>query len=166
MSPPKNGIHNLQVALKWQQAGLSIFVAGPDKKPRVKWRDVSTTDPDQIKEWFKQWPDALPAIDLARSGHIILDGDRHGGPDGVAAAEQLFAERSLNAAAIPTIITPQDGRHYWFMQPTEVSRWEILTSRSTTRRSMSEAPVDTSLPPEHGCPMADNISAIQARQAR
>ena len=58
MSAPKNSSHNLQVALKWQQAGLSIFVAGPDKKPRVKWRDVSTTDPDQIKEWFKQWPDA------------------------------------------------------------------------------------------------------------
>ena len=119
MSAPKNNSPNLQVALKWQQAGLSIFVAGPDKKPHVKWRDVSTTDPDQIKEWFKKWPDALPAIDLAKSELIILDGDRHGGPDGVAAAEQLFAERSLNAAAIPTIITPQDGRHYWFMQPTE-----------------------------------------------
>jgi RecA-family ATPase len=119
MSAPKNSCHNLQIALKWQQAGLSVFVAGPDKKPRVKWRDVSTTDSDQIEKWFKQWPDALPAIDLAKSGHIILDGDRHGGPDGVAAAEQLFAERSLNAAAIPTVITPQDGRHYWFMQPTE-----------------------------------------------
>jgi hypothetical protein len=119
MSTPKNSNHNLQVALKWQQAGLSIFVAGPNKKPRVKWRDESTTDPDQIREWFKQWPDALPAIDLAKSGHIILDGDRHGGPDGVAAAEQLFAGRSLIAAEIPTVITPREGRHYWFMQPIE-----------------------------------------------
>jgi hypothetical protein len=119
MSTPKNSSHNLQIALKWQQAGLSIFVAGPNKKPRVKWRDESTTDPGQMKEWFKRWPNALPAIDLAKSGHIILDGDRHGGPDGVAAAEQLFAERSLIAAEIPTVITPQEGRHYWFMQPTE-----------------------------------------------
>jgi hypothetical protein len=119
VNAPTNSSHNLQVALKWQQAGLFIFVAGPDKKPRVKWRDVSTTDPDQITKWFKRWPDALPAIDLAKSGHIVLDGDRHGGPDGVAAAEQLFAERSLNAAAIPTVITPQGGRHYWFMQPVE-----------------------------------------------
>jgi Bifunctional DNA primase/polymerase, N-terminal/AAA domain len=111
--------HNLQVALKCQQAGLFVFVAGPDKKALVKWRDASTTDPDQIKKWFKRWPDSLPAIDLPKSGHIVLDGDRHGGPDGVAAAEQLFAERSLNAAAIPTVITPQDGRHYWFTQPTE-----------------------------------------------
>ena len=111
--------HNLQVALKCQQAGLFVFVAGPNKKALVKWRDASTTDPDQIKKWFKQWPDSLPAIDLAKSGHIVLDGDRHGGPDGVAAAEQLFAERSLNAATIPTVITPQDGRHYWFTQPTE-----------------------------------------------
>ena len=111
--------HNLQVALKCQQAGLFIFVAGPDKKPRVKWRDESTTDHDQVKKWFKQWPNSLPAIDLTKSGHIILDGDRHGGPDGVAGAEQLFAERSLSTATIPTVITPQDGRHYWFTQPTE-----------------------------------------------
>ena len=109
MNAPKNSRHNLQVALNWQRAGLFIFIAGPEKKPKrgVKWRDESTIDPDQIKKWFKRWPDALPAIDLAKSKHIILDGDRHGGPDGVAAAEQLFAERSLNAAAIPTVITPQ-----------------------------------------------------------
>jgi Bifunctional DNA primase/polymerase, N-terminal len=72
MSTPKNSSHNLQIALKWQQAGLSIFVAGPNKIPRVKWRDESTTDPGQMKEWFKRWPNALPAIDLAKSGHIIL----------------------------------------------------------------------------------------------
>jgi hypothetical protein len=118
MSAPDSS-HNLQVALKWAAAGIYVFPAGPDKKPRVKWRDMSTTDPDEIKKWLERWPDALPAIDLAKSGHLILDGDRHGGPDGVAAAEQLFAERALNPAAIPTVITPQDGRHYWFTQPIE-----------------------------------------------
>jgi hypothetical protein len=119
MSAPNSSSHNLQVALNWAAAGTYVFPTRPDKKPRVKWRDVSTTDPDQIEKWFERWPDALPAIDLAKSGHLILDGDRHGGPDGVAAAEHLFAERALNPAAIPTVITPQDGRHYWFTQPIE-----------------------------------------------
>jgi Bifunctional DNA primase/polymerase, N-terminal/AAA domain len=109
--------HNLNVALKWAEVGAYIFVAGVNKRPRVKWRDESTKDPDTIKGWFDQWPDALPAIDLAKSGHVVIDGDRHGGPDGVAAVERLFAEHKLNTGAIPTIITPQDGRHYWFKQP-------------------------------------------------
>jgi len=112
--------HNLQVALKWQQAGAYVFVAKPEnKRPLVEWRDKSTTDPDTVREWFKQWPNALPAIDLAKSGHVVIDGDRHGGPDGVCHAEQLFAERGLVTSAIPTVTTPQDGRHYWFKQPLE-----------------------------------------------
>src|SRR2546423_14216832 len=111
---------NLYVALEWQKAGAYVFVAQPEnKRPLVEWRDKSTTDPDIVKEWFKQWPNALPAIDLAKSGHVVIDGDRHhGGPDGVCHAEQLFAEHGLIASAIPTVATPQNGRHYWFTQPT------------------------------------------------
>ena len=98
-----------------------MFVAKPENKRPflVGWRDKSTTDPEIVKEWFKQWPNALPAIDLAKSGHVVIDGDRHGGPDGVCHAEHLFAERGLIATAIPTVVTPQNGRHYWFTQPTE-----------------------------------------------
>ena len=158
--------HNLHIALRWQQAGVSIFVAGPDKKPRVKWRDVSTTDPDQIKEWFKQWPDALPAIDLAKSGQVILDGDRHGGPDGVSAAEQLFAERSLNMAAIPTVITPQDGRHYWFLQPSE---GEPLGNSDKAIRDKAinvRGAGGYVIAPERGCRMAGNTSVTPTRRAR
>jgi hypothetical protein len=113
---------NLKVALEWQKAGAYVFVAKPENKRPflVGWRDKSTTDPDIVKEWFKQWPNALPAIDLAKSGHVVIDGDRHhDGPDGVCHAEQLFAEHGLIASAIPTIATPQNGRHYWFTQPTE-----------------------------------------------
>jgi hypothetical protein len=114
-----NTERNLQVSLNWAEVGASIFVTGPGKKPRVRWRDQSTRDPGTIKDWFNQWPDSLPAIDLAKSGIVVIDGDRHGGPDGVAAAEQIFAQHKLNAAAIPTVITPRDGRHYWFRQPTD-----------------------------------------------
>jgi len=108
--------HNLNVALKWAAAGASILVTAPDKKARIKWRDLSTTDAEAIKGWFAEWPDSLPAIDLAKAGIVVLDGDRHGGPDGVAAVERLFAEHELRTDAIPTVVTPQDGRHYWFRQ--------------------------------------------------
>jgi hypothetical protein len=111
--------YNLQVALKWAAAGASVFPCGPDKKPRVKWRDLSTVDPETIKKWWVQWPDSLPGIDLAKIGIVVLDGDRHGGPDGVEGLSRLLREHNLDTAAMPMVITQSNGRHAWFKQPTD-----------------------------------------------
>jgi hypothetical protein len=111
-APPSN----LELAQKCASLGLFVFPCTTDKKARVKWRAASTTDPEQISKWWREWHAALPAVDLAKSGHVVIDGDRHGGPDGVAAVEKLFAEHQLDAAAVPTVITPGDGKHYWFRQ--------------------------------------------------
>jgi hypothetical protein len=111
--------HNLDVALKWAAAGAHVFVTNLGKRARVKWRNESTTDPATITGWFDQWPDSLPAIDLGKSNIVVIDGDRHGGPDGVAATERIFAQYKLNAAVIPTVISPQNGKHFWFLQPTD-----------------------------------------------
>jgi Bifunctional DNA primase/polymerase, N-terminal len=108
---------NLQVALQWAAAGVPVFPielsvtekGKIEKKPRVKWRDLSTTDPETIKTWWKQWPDSLPGIDLAKIGVVVLDGDRHGGPDGVAGLNRLFTEHNLDTSAIPMVITLQNG---------------------------------------------------------
>ena len=121
--------HNLQIALQWGAADVPVFPVqlvatekGVEKKPRVKWRDQSTTDPETIKGWWKQWPDSLPGIDLAKIGVVVLDGDRHGGPDGVAGLDKLFKEHSLDTSAIPMVITLQNGgRHAWFRQPMDGS---------------------------------------------
>src|SRR4051812_46165264 len=110
---------NLQVALQWAAAGVSVFPVqliatekGVEKKPRVKWREQSTTDTEAIRAWWRQWPDSLPGIDLAKIGVVVLDGDRHGGPDGVAGLDRLFKEHSLDTSAIPMVITLQNGgRH-------------------------------------------------------
>jgi hypothetical protein len=108
--------HNLDVALQCADAGLHVFAAAPNKKPQpgLKWRDLSTRDPATIEGWFARWPDALPGVDLAKSGHLVIDGDRHGGPDGVTFAEELFAEHGVDAAAVPTVLTPGNGKHFWF----------------------------------------------------
>ena len=46
------------------RAGAHVFVAKPEsKRPLVEWRDESIADADLVKEWFKQWPNALLAID-------------------------------------------------------------------------------------------------------
>ena len=109
---------NRQYAERCASAGLHVFPCDPGtRKPKLKWRDELTTSGEKIAQWWTQWPDAVPGIDLAKSGHVVIDGDRHGGPDGVANAEQLFSEHQTNLGAIPTVITPREGRHYWFMQP-------------------------------------------------
>jgi hypothetical protein len=110
---------NRYFALKCARIGLHVFPCRTDKRPisRLRWRDVSTTDVATIDRWWGKWPDALPAIDLGKSGLIVIDADRHeGGPDGVAAFVQLCADHQTNLADVPTVVTPSGGRHFYFKQ--------------------------------------------------
>ena len=101
----------------------------------MKWRDLSTTDSETIKSWWRQWPDSLPGIDLAKIGVVVLDGDRHGGPDGVAGLAQLFKEHNLDTSAIPMVVTLQNGgRHAWFKQPPDLNGSEPLGNRDRAIR--------------------------------
>jgi hypothetical protein len=44
--------------------------------------------------WWSQHPNALPGIDLEKADLVVLDGDRHGGPDGRAALRELLQAQS------------------------------------------------------------------------
>src|SRR5262249_37182627 len=96
----------------------AVFPCGQDKKPLVKWRDVSSTDESQVRAWWQQWPHAMPAIDLAKTDLLVIDAARHGGPDGVSAVENIFAGKA-DLAIVPTIRTPSGGRHHYFRQPAQ-----------------------------------------------
>lgn len=111
-----NAVGNREAALALAAAGLPIFPCSPDKKPirGVFWRRVSTADTRQVDRWWSDHPEALPAIDLAKAGLIVIDADRHGGPDGVAAWEALADGRADDA---PTVDTPSGGRHIYFRNP-------------------------------------------------
>jgi hypothetical protein len=108
---------NSKLAIRLASGGLCIFPCGSDKKPLVKWRDASTADPHQVVEWWQQWPAALPGIDLAKSNLIVIDADRHGSGDGVAALGQLLAPSTLNELGAPIYHTPGNGLHTYFKQP-------------------------------------------------
>jgi hypothetical protein len=107
---------NRDVALRIVGAGLAVFPARPDKKkrPLVKWRKSSSTDPETIERWWKRWPGAVPAIDLGKSDLAVLDGDRHGGPDGRAALQQLLEQQGDFDGTAPIVETPSDGVHVYF----------------------------------------------------
>ena len=106
---------NLESALQFAEADIKVFPCGPDKKPLLKWREQSSSDPKTVRAWWRQYPAAVPAIDLGKSGLIALDGDRHGGPDGRAALRDLLdSQDDFDRRATPAVITPGDGLHVYF----------------------------------------------------
>jgi len=111
---------NIEVAWRCAAAGLAVFPCNPKTKRPViveHWREESTTDFDQICKWWNVNAHLLVAIDLAKSNLLIIDGDRHGGPDGVVEVEKIFVEHGANLTVAPGIETPTSGRHYYFTQP-------------------------------------------------
>ena len=116
---------NLAQALDLAAAGIPIFPARAFKLPSsgkwqkqplvLRWREVATTDPHQLQEWWQRFPDAIPGIELHRAGLVVIDPDRHhDGPDGVAAFAALEAENG-GIPAHPETDTAGGGKHLFFV---------------------------------------------------
>ena len=51
---------NLAAALDLAAVGVSVFPAGPDKRPLLAgWQKKASTEPEQIRKWWLDHPDAL-----------------------------------------------------------------------------------------------------------
>jgi hypothetical protein len=94
------------------------------KRPYVSWRgetSQATTDAKQINEWWDRWPLAMVGVPLLK--HVVVDCDRHDGPDGV----ELF--RALDRECGPFPPHPHNptksngGQHHWFRQPAQPIRF-------------------------------------------
>ncbi|MEZ5787743.1 MAG: bifunctional DNA primase/polymerase [Xanthobacteraceae bacterium] len=87
--------------------------------PAIKHREpaYSTTDADQLRRWWRIRRGALAAIDLRKAGLVVIDADRHGGPDGVDAWDRLVSEHGADLSAHPIVATPSNGVHVYFAQP-------------------------------------------------
>jgi Bifunctional DNA primase/polymerase, N-terminal len=107
---------NRDWAMRMAEAGLAGFPCGNDKKPLIKWREFSSSDPEAIAQWWRQFPGALPAIDLEKCDLFVLDGDRHGGPDGRTALRKLLKEQNFDYRTAPSALTPNDGVHVYLRQ--------------------------------------------------
>jgi len=118
-------INNLEVAIVHADAGIPVFPvdvhydAAKDKWEKIPhitdYPNNATTDPNQIKRWWETYPDALPGIGLGQADLVLLDPDRHGAADGVAAWEALAAVHGLPVG--PVMITAGGGLHLYFKQP-------------------------------------------------
>ncbi len=114
---------NAEVALALARDGLAVFPVQPSgpnvKRPYLgfRWRQLSTTDEVAILQFWERWPDALPALDLAKCGQLVVDAERHRGPDGGDAWTQLARKHGFDGAEHPRVDTPRNGRHFYFRQP-------------------------------------------------
>jgi bifunctional DNA primase/polymerase-like protein len=107
---------NRDWAMRMAEAGLAVFPCGDDKRPLIKWREFSSSDAEAIAQLWRQFPGAPPAIDLEKCDLFVLDGDRHGGPDGRAALRKLLKEQGFDYRTAPSALTPNDGVHVYLGQ--------------------------------------------------
>jgi hypothetical protein len=127
---------NLAVALDLAKAGIPIFPARLDqngetkkweKRPAIKgWKTAATTDLECIRGWWRDLPFklGLPVHRLVPGiwcGHpaldwIVIDADRHGGPDGVSAFDALAAMPGNGLPVGPRTMTAGNGIHFVFRQ--------------------------------------------------
>lgn len=114
---------NLDATLHLGSAGLFVFPvqvtfnAGTgrwDKKPCITgWQDKATSDESAIRAFWRVYPAALPGLALGRAGLVVLDADRHGGPDGVSAFHALVDEHGLPPGVVK-VNTAGAGEHWLF----------------------------------------------------
>jgi hypothetical protein len=81
------------------------------KLPLREW-DLATTDEKTISAWWRQYPDALPAIPLRKTNLCVVDADRRDGVDGVAEVTGLGP-----LGPHSRIATPSGGLHLVFARP-------------------------------------------------
>jgi len=116
--------NNLDRALKIAEVGLHVIPAEVRrygdrwlKKPLIDgWRAKATTDAEQVRRWWKRFPHAVPGIELERSNLVVIDADRHGGPDGVLAFDNLVSAHGGSLPPHPSSLTPGNGQHHFFQQ--------------------------------------------------
>jgi hypothetical protein len=105
-----------QAALALAEQGIPVFPCRPqDKKPLIKhgFKDA-TTDPAQIRAWWRKWPEALIGTPTGQTtGWLVIDVDP---PDGETSLLELEA-RLGKLPETRVVRTPSGGRHLYFAMP-------------------------------------------------
>lgn len=101
----------LDAALFYAGLGYAVFPCVPGGKVPLTNRGFkdATTDPAQIKAWWKKHPDANIGIPTAGLLVVDVDGEDNPWPGDPALAEDL--------GRAPISLTPRGGRHHIFRQP-------------------------------------------------
>lgn len=107
-------MNNLELALDHASKGYYVFPAQENnKRPKLgfmDWEANASTDPEDIRKW---WSDGnwLPAVAPGRTGHAVIDVDRHPGqPDGFKSLED---ENVILRTKVTGTSLSGNGTHFW-----------------------------------------------------
>lgn len=111
----------LDIALDLAAAGYHLAPVTIRRNPMTgrkmptyhgKWRELATTDPDVIRDWYAQHgPDVSFCIDCAASGLVVIDLDVK--PDGSINAVHWWGTEGLPAGSM-IVNTPTGGMHLYY----------------------------------------------------
>ena len=112
---------NLEVALRYAFHGIAVFPCKPEKSPYTPngFKDA-VTDEFTIRRWWKQYPEAIPAIACAVSCLVVIDCDIKDDFNGVEEFKQIAADCGIDPAASPSVRTQSGGAHCYFKLPADM----------------------------------------------
>jgi hypothetical protein len=89
------------------------------KEPRIKaWPERATTDPETIRGWWEQWPEAN--IGIATGGGLaVLDIDPRNGGDETYEA-YIYNSSGMEPKPGAEVLTGGEGRHLYFENGPEI----------------------------------------------
>ncbi len=107
------------------ELGWKVFPLRPrDKAPLTAngFHDA-TTDVEQIREWWRQWPDANIGMPTGKDTAVVLDIDRKPGQtDGMRILESLEAAHGMLPPLPAKAQTGGGGEHLYFA-PLDIPTW-------------------------------------------
>ena len=104
-------METLENALQYAGYGWSVFPVDPGgKKPLVRWRDESSSDPERVTEMWGLMPNANIGIDCGKSGLVVID------VDDIAAVKDLSEKFGFDPSADETLVarTGRGGLHIYY----------------------------------------------------
>lgn len=110
----------VDVAMPLVQAGYTVIPCLPDKRPCISWKDITSTDEAQIREWAKSYSQPVAGVLTgSRSGVWVVDVDvpkKDGDDDG---RKTLDSWQKAHGSLPPTftVETPSGGLHLYFKMP-------------------------------------------------
>ncbi len=112
------GFHIIPLHTPQENEGCSCgkSCGSQGKHPRISnWPNNATVDPNQVREWWRSWPNANIGIVCGMlSNLVVLDVDpRHNGNESLDNLE----ERLGNFTQTTTILTGGGGNHFYYRYP-------------------------------------------------
>jgi hypothetical protein len=111
----------LTEALRYAGQGYAVLPCVPGAKEPAAAGGVyaATTDTEQLKQWWRWWPEANVAVAAKPSRLVFVDLDRRRDFDGVWNFAELLDRHELAWPATRTTATPSNSRHLWFTAPAD-----------------------------------------------